>query len=318
MAEISVVVPVYNSERYLRDCIQSVLNQTFSDFELILIDDGSTDSSPAICDEFAKNDDRIIVVHKPNKGQAIARNTGVSLASSEWICFVDSDDIIHSAMIEDLFQAVNQSGAAIATCGYVEANKIPNTFYEKKLYTYSKIVIDESTLLRYRDESVHYWCICGCLISKEIILNNPFTENRIYEDNAIACQWLCSAQIVADSQTPLYFYRVNDKGTTKGIYSLKRLDILWSREVQIDFYIKKKYFQLVDITCKDFFVLARWQYNQIKKYNLGYGILHGIKRRTRKLFISNHKHLSKKTKIGYLKDWKPRTFALMKQIGLIA
>jgi len=114
MKHISIIVPVYNVEQYLSRCIESILNQTFQDFELIMIDDGSTDDSPSICDKYQKKDKRISVIHQKNAGQAAARNTGVKVASCEWIHFVDSDDFIHPQMLEYLWHAVEKNDAALA------------------------------------------------------------------------------------------------------------------------------------------------------------------------------------------------------------
>ena len=113
--KISVIIPVYNSERYLYACIESVLNQTFHDFELILVDDGSTDASGSICDEFAQKDNRVIVLHKSNEGVSAARNDGLALARGEYITFVDSDDTIENDMFENMYNSAKDSD--IVVCG---------------------------------------------------------------------------------------------------------------------------------------------------------------------------------------------------------
>ena len=97
---VSIIVPVYNVEEYLRECVDSILNQTYSDVEVILVDDGSTDQSGNICDEYAKMDSRIKVIHKKNGGVSAARNTGIGEASGEYLMFVDSDDAIHPELVE--------------------------------------------------------------------------------------------------------------------------------------------------------------------------------------------------------------------------
>ena len=106
MPTISVIVPVYNVEKYIHRCVDSILDQTFTDFELILVDDGSPDNCPAICDEYAAKDSRVRVIHQKNQGQAAARNYGVSMAKGAWISFVDSDDMIASKTLELLYQVV--------------------------------------------------------------------------------------------------------------------------------------------------------------------------------------------------------------------
>ena len=115
MPEISVIVPVYKAEAYLHACIDSILSQTFSDFELILVDDGSPDGCGAICDDYAARDSRVRVIHQKNQGQAAARNHALAAAKGEWVCFVDSDDAVHPQMLECLrqgYEHVPDAGSA--------------------------------------------------------------------------------------------------------------------------------------------------------------------------------------------------------------
>ncbi len=119
--QISVIIPVYNSEQYLHTCVESILNQTFRDFELILVNDGSTDASGSICDEFAKKDSRVIVLHKSNEGVSAARNDGIEVARGEYITFVDSDDAIKPSFFEDACRKIDKadlyiSGLEMVTC----------------------------------------------------------------------------------------------------------------------------------------------------------------------------------------------------------
>lgn len=117
MPKISVIVPVYRVEKYLGRCVNSLLGQTLSDIEIILVDDGSPDGCPALCDEFAKKDGRIKVLHKENEGLGLARNSGMSLAVGEYIAFVDSDDYVKSEMYRTLYEAAQRVNADIAMCG---------------------------------------------------------------------------------------------------------------------------------------------------------------------------------------------------------
>lgn len=117
MPKISVIVPVYRVEKYLGRCVNSLLGQTLSDIEIILVDDGSPDGCPALCDEFAKKDGRIKVLHKENEGLGLARNSGMSLAVGEYIAFVDSDDYVKSEMYRTLYEAAQRESADIAMCG---------------------------------------------------------------------------------------------------------------------------------------------------------------------------------------------------------
>ena len=115
---ISIIVPIYNVEKYLNQCIQSIVKQTYKNLEIILIDDGSTDKSPELCDEWATNDKRIKVIHQKNQGAAMAKNQGLESATGELIAFVDSDDCIKIDMYERLYKLLKEKQCDIVECGY--------------------------------------------------------------------------------------------------------------------------------------------------------------------------------------------------------
>ena len=117
---VSVIVPIYKVEKYLGKCVDSIINQTYKNLEIILVDDGSPDNSGKICDEYAKKDNRIKVIHKENGGLSSARNAGLDVATGEFIAFVDSDDRIHLDFVEKLYRAIKEENADIASC-YVES-----------------------------------------------------------------------------------------------------------------------------------------------------------------------------------------------------
>lgn len=128
---ISVIIPVYNAEKYLRRCIDSVLSQTFTDFELLLIDDGSKDKSGAICDEYAAKDSRVRVFHKENGGVSSARNMGLDNACGNYIAFVDADDWIDGNMYYEMFAAINESKSDIVCCDYLYEYENGDSSYAK-------------------------------------------------------------------------------------------------------------------------------------------------------------------------------------------
>ncbi len=135
--EISVIVPVYKVEKYLNECIDSILAQTFTDFEVILVDDGSPDGCPALCDAAAEKDSRVRVIHKANGGVSTARNAGLAAARGNWVGFVDSDDVIDKTYLEKLYCAAKQSGAEIAACNmlFMQEDGIPCRYQERPLRT---------------------------------------------------------------------------------------------------------------------------------------------------------------------------------------
>ena len=133
MAYVSVIVPVYQAEKHIEKCVNSVLEQTFTDWELILVDDGSKDGSGAICDKFARSDTRIRVIHQENTGVSGARNAGIKASSSEYIAFLDSDDYYKPDMLDKLIGALKNSVADSAGCGHIylypDGRAVPEAHY---------------------------------------------------------------------------------------------------------------------------------------------------------------------------------------------
>jgi len=237
MPKTSVIIPVYKAERFLAECIDSILSQTFSDFEVILVDDGSPDSSGEICESYAAKYACISVIHQENQGQAAARNHAMATARGEWICFVDSDDLIHPRMLEWLYQAVQESGAAISMCEMLEAVTLPEDFRQDREVRFETLTMDEQTLTALHDADAYpAWVACAKLIRRDLIEAYPFREGRVYEDNEAVCRWICQGGSLAKTQEKLYFYRGNPDSTTKSAFRLKRLDYLWALESIIGFY----------------------------------------------------------------------------------
>ena len=124
LPEVSIIVPVFNTEKYISRCIDSILTQTFTNFECILIDDGSTDKSWNICKHYSQSDKRVVLVHQENSGVSATRNKGIEMARGKYVCFVDSDDYIDKNMYEELVSAINRSNTDVVCCGYIENEKI--------------------------------------------------------------------------------------------------------------------------------------------------------------------------------------------------
>ena len=237
MPEISVIVPVYKAEAYLHACIDSILSQTFSGFELILVDDGSPDGCGAICDDYAARDSRVRVIHQKNQGQAAARNHALASAEGEWVCFVDSDDAVHPQMLERLRQAADESGTAMSMCRMLEAPEIPEDFSAPVEVSWELLSMEEESLVALFDAGDYPgWVACAKLIRRELVQSHPFCPGRVYEDNEAVCHWIYGAKTVAIIPHSLYFYRTNPDSTTQSRFSMKKLDYLWALEGMIRFY----------------------------------------------------------------------------------
>ncbi len=237
MPKISVIIPVYKCEQYIEACVDSILNQTYQDFEIVLVDDGSPDNCGKICDELAEKYNKITVLHQENQGQAAARNNGVKIARGEWLCFVDCDDFVHPEILEALYSAVTENNVKLSMCSAIQGEKSPSFFNDSKEVNFIVLETTEDNILNLcKNEKYYYWIVCGKLIHKSIYEKYPLIEGRIYEDNAIVCKWLYEAKKVALTDASLYFYYVNLSGTTKKEFTKKHLDVLWAFKEQIDFF----------------------------------------------------------------------------------
>ncbi|MBQ6221566.1 MAG: glycosyltransferase family 2 protein [Solobacterium sp.] len=265
MPKISVIVPVYNTEQYLRQCVDSILCQTFSDFELILVDDGSTDSSGIICDEFAKNDPRVIILHQENRGQAAARNTAVKMSRTDLIAFVDSDDMIHPQYFARLYKNII-ADENISCCGVIESEIKPNWSESNSDESASIYKIDEVFLTGNKVNDYIGQTAWAKLIRKEILLEYPFTEGRVFEDNAVVKKWLYAAGKIAVLIEPLYFYRINSTGTSKGNFNAEKVrDVLWSRDEIINYYKEKGLYIAYKQAAADYIRFAINLYYKLRK-----------------------------------------------------
>lgn len=246
MPEISIIVPVYKVEDYLPACIDSILNQTYTDFELILADDGSPDRCGEICEDYARRDDRIRVIHQENQGQAAARNHAMEIAQGKWLCFVDSDDAVHPQMVELLYRQVKEGNAAVSMCAMLESAALPGNFFETREASFTTYPVDEETLVSlYDQEQYPGWVACGKLIPRDLVTSYPFREGRVYEDNEAVCRWICQGRTLAITEEALYFYRTNPISTTQSGFNPKKLDYLWALDSILHFYRELGYEKMV-------------------------------------------------------------------------
>ena len=260
---------MYNTEQYLHRCIDSILAQTFTDFELILVDDGSTDESGKICDEYAANDERVRVIRQTNQGQAAARNEAIHIACGKYISFVDSDDIMHEQCLESLFKAISDCMNAISVCNALEAEQCPPSFFEQvNTVAFRRLNTNEDTLLGLYGISYCCGTVWGKLIPISVVRSHLFTAGRVYEDNAVVVKWLCEVPTVYISDTPLYFYQINKNGTTKGeIDKKKSFDSFWAIEQQINFFKRKNYQRLLQRTINELLVVCAYRYHLTHEIN---------------------------------------------------
>ncbi len=217
---VSIIVPVYNAEKYLPQCIESILAQTFSDFELLLVDDGSADGSGAVCEAFAERDGRVRVVHQENAGVSTARNHGLDLARGEWVMFSDSDDYMDPTLLERAYQAVKESGADLYIGGLVQETFESGKIVSESVLT-SKIKKDCNSKELFEELGVAYPLIyigspVGKLYRRSCIEDGAVRfhdEISLMEDMLFNLNLFANMNKVRVSDAVLYHYRRENAGS---------------------------------------------------------------------------------------------------------
>lgn len=234
--KISVIIPVFNVENYLRQCVDSVLRQTYKNLEIILVDDGSPDRSPQICDEYAKKDKRIKVIHKKNGGLASARNAGIDIAGGDFIGFVDSDDFIAADMYEILLDSMVSCHAQIAVC-YKTNN-------ENKLQVgRGKILeMDRKNALKKMVLGLEFGShACDKLFKADVFRQNiRFPEGKTYEDLYTIYRWVNNSEKIVLCRVNKYYYRPNPDSITSVSFSKSNMNLIYGLE-NLGEYFDKNY-----------------------------------------------------------------------------
>ncbi len=249
MDKVSVIVPVYNVENYLEKCLDSIISQTYKNLEIILVDDGSTDSSGKICDSYAKKDKRIKVIHKENGGLSDARNMGLDVASGKFISFVDSDDYIDKRFIEILYNNIIKTKADISICDFVWV-------YDKKIkynkYSKKRIVVEGN---RKYDYLYNEYSVIGPsqwnkLYKKYIFDDIRFPYGKLCEDQFVIHKELFKAKKVSYILKPLYYY-VQRSDSIMHVMNVKRFDVIDAWMERVDFFHKNKLYEFEIIARKN-------------------------------------------------------------------
>lgn len=220
---ISVVVPIYNVEQYLERCINSILQQTYQNLEIILVDDGSPDNSGVICDSYLSLDQRIKVIHKKNGGLSDARNAGLEIASGEFIAFIDSDDTIMPEMIEKLYQRIDTDRSDMAFCGYRQVS--PNGDILSEVFLPDNVLTGFDALkVSYEDQGVLYTIACNKLYKKHLFQDIRYPVGKYHEDEFTTYLIIDQCNRVSVVKEALYIYYQRDDSIMQETYSVRRLD----------------------------------------------------------------------------------------------
>ena len=240
---ISVIVPVYNVQAFLPQCVESIINQTYKNLEIILVDDGTPDESGKICDEYQKKDARIKVIHKQNGGLSDARNAGIEIAQGNYICFIDSDDLIHKDYIKCQYEQIVATNSDVSICLF------DNFFEETEIKDFEVVnpeiqELDKHnlTLKLFEKNNIHYICAWSKIYKRSLFETLRFDVGRLHEDEFIVYKIfdLCKKAVVVN--VPLYLYRQRQGSITKAsAYKQKNLDSFYSILSCYEFFVGTEY-----------------------------------------------------------------------------
>lgn len=234
---VSIIIPVYNVEQYIARCLDSVVSQTHKSIEILIIDDGSTDNSGIICDEYTKKDKRIRVIHKKNGGISDARNTGLAHIKGQLVTYIDPDDNVVDNYIETLYEAIRNDDCDIAIAGHI--TRYPNRDYTH-IYKKSTVISGEEAcrdLLYDNGIDTSLW---AKIFKTDNALKHKFPKNQVFEDTAITGKLLADSARISVIAKPIYYYNRRKKSITTTSFSKEKLDLIKSTQ-EVTGYITNKY-----------------------------------------------------------------------------
>ena len=233
---ISIILPVYNVSKYLEECMKSIINQTYKNIEIIVVNDGSTDESDYICEKYKKLDNRIKVIHQKNQGLSAARNTGLNYCKGEYISFIDSDDYVKPDFIEKLYRAIKEKNTSVAICNYVSLYQNKDLRCEENL-NYNNVCSGKNFI----NSCVTNTVVWNKLYSRNIWNNLRFDVGKLHEDLFIMHKIMYSCDLVSVVNEDLYVYRIRSDSITGRTFNIKRnLDNIEASENRLSFFDDKE------------------------------------------------------------------------------
>ena len=260
---VSVIVPVYNSEKYLNPCIDSIISQTYKNIEIILVNDGSTDNSENICKLYEKENENIKVIEKSNGGLSSARNTGIDNANGEYLTFIDSDDIVSSDMIQIMVDATIKYDADIVKIGLkrIYGNDVPISSYGE-----TECISPYEAMRRIFIPAAKMISACGKLFNKKLFSSIRFPDGMFYEDEYTTPKLFNMSNKVVICNSELYFYmqRDNDSIIRGSLTNKKIEDSLYIGRERIDFFEKNNYMKLRKLAIYDYYYKLKKLYSETR------------------------------------------------------
>ena len=264
---ISVIVPIYNVEDYLNRCVDSIINQTYKNLEIILVDDGSPDNCPQMCDDYAKKDSRIRVVHKENGGLSDARNAGMKVATGEYVSFIDSDDYISLDFYETLLETIVDNDSDIVECGVVkfyEDNNFDEYNDDLKVTNYETVDALDGLIIE-NPFKQHVW---NKLYKSSVALDIPYAVGKLNEDEFWTYQVFGKAKKVTRINKTMYYYFQRNGSIMGNGYNIRRLDALEGK-MNRQAYIEKNFPVLTTKAKVDLYGSCMFAYQCVLKFMSG-------------------------------------------------
>lgn len=311
---VSVIVPIYNVKEYLERCINSILNQSYENLDIILVDDGSNDGSEAICDSFAQKDKRVNVIHQKNGGVASARNTGLDNCKGEFVCFVDSDDYIHPDFILYLSTKLKDNDCDISMCYHVVTDEWDykcSVNWDAAVEVYSKEEIFDRFYTNMHGSIIMLW---NKMIRRKCIGDIRFDDGFIHEDEGTTFKFLYNARKIAFSNEVLYIYYSRDESITGIPYDKKRLDILKAYENRLSFYKEHSEKALYDRECQYYLSEILANYYKVSKLLKDKSILSELRCKYREVYnLADRRSWSTgRRALYFLCSWIPLLYGSIK------
>lgn len=256
MKKVSIIVPVYNIENFISGCIESLINQTYTNIEIILVDDGSTDGSAALCDEYAKKGSQIKVIHKQNGGLSSARNTGLSVAKGTYIMFVDGDDYLSLNAVELLVNLLSKSDTDFIQFDYLETESEYSQNIDRTVFNPVVISNTKAIFEKLYDIGGAAASACTKFYKKELFNNLSFKEGIIHEDEYFTTYLLQNAKSVMYIPCKLYYYVMRQNSIVKSKFSKKKFDSLFISLDRMEQLEKLGYSDLLEKEKSRYFLTA--------------------------------------------------------------
>ena len=242
---ISVIVPVYRVEAYLDRCMASLLAQTYENLEIILVDDGSPDGCPGLCDSYAQKDRRVRVIHQDNRGLSGARNTGIEAAGGDYLAFVDSDDYVSRDFIRTLYELLEETGCAISQCRFAYVKGEPLRGTKDRDYHMYRGESLMGQLYGPEEEATCFVVAWNKLYKRELFAGIRYPLGRIHEDEATTYRLFHEGKKLVFTERILYGYYTENAGSITAVFSWKRLQWLTAQEERILFFQENGYERLL-------------------------------------------------------------------------